>query len=52
MHVFNGQEVKMDPLKLESMSKWPIPTKTKQVQAVLGFANYYRQFLVNYSTKA
>ena len=51
-HVINGQEVKMDPSKLETMSKWPIPTKKKEVQAFFGFANYYRQFIVNYSTKA
>ena len=52
VHVINGQEVKMDPLKLETMSQWPIPTKKKEVQAFLGFANYYRRFIVNYSAKA
>ena len=51
-HVINGQEVKMDPSKLETMSKWPIPPKKKEVQAFLGFANYYRRFIVNYSAKA
>ena len=52
VHVINGQEVKMDPSKLETMSKWAIPTKKKEVQAFLGFVNYYRQFIVNYSAKA
>ena len=52
VHVINGQEVKMDPSKLESMSKWPIPTKKKEVQAFLGSANYYCRFIVNYSAKA
>ena len=42
VHISYGQEVKMDPLKLETMSKWPIPTKDKAVQALLGFTNYYR----------
>ena len=51
-HVINGQEVKMDPSKLKTMSKWAIPTKRKEVQAFLGFANYYRQFIFNYSAKA
>ena len=41
----------MDPSKLESMSKWPIPTKKKEVQAFLVFANYYCGFIVNYSAK-
>ena len=31
VHVIHGQEVKMDPSKLDSMSKWPIPTKKKEV---------------------
>ena len=51
-NVINSQEVKMDPSKLEIMSKWLIPTKKKEVQAFLGFANYYRRFIVNYSAKA
>ena len=51
MYVINGQEVKIDLCKLETMSKWPIPTKTKEVQAFLGFANYYHQFIVNYRAK-
>ena len=50
--LINGQKVKMDPSKLETMSKWPIPTKKKEVQAFLGFANYYHRFIINYSTKA
>ena len=51
-HIINGQEVKMDLSKLETMSKWPILIKKKEVQAFLGFANYYGQFIVYYSTKA
>ena len=52
VHVINSQEVKIDPSKLETMFKWPILTKKKEVQAFLGFANYYRRFIVNYSPKA
>ena len=51
-HVINSEEVKMDPSKLETMSKWPIPTKKKKVQAFLGFANYYCRFIINYSITA
>jgi len=51
-HIINGQQVQMDPTKLEAMSKWPTPTKKKEVQAFLGFANYYRRFIANYSGKA
>jgi len=42
----------MDLAKLEVMAKWPVPTKKKEVRAFLGFANYYRRFIVNYSSKA
>ena len=50
--VINGQEVKMDPSKLKTMSKWPTSTKKKEVQSFLAFANYYCRFIVNYSAKA
>ena len=42
----------MDPSKLENMSKWPIPTKKQEVQVFLGFANYYRRLIINFSAKA
>ena len=51
-HVINVQEVKMDLSKLETMCKGPIPTKQKEVQAFVGFANYCHRFIVNYSAKA
>ena len=52
LHVINGQEVKIDPSKLKTMSKWPIPTKKKKVQAFLGFTNYYRRYIISYRAKA
>ena len=51
-HVINGQDVKIDHSKLETMSTWPIPTKKKEVQAFLGIPNNYHRFFVNYSAKA
>jgi len=50
-HIINGQQVQIDPAKLEVMAKWPVAIKKNKVQAFLGFANYYRQFIVNYSSK-
>ena len=41
VHVINGQEVKIDSPKLETMSKWPIHTKKKEVQVFSCFTNYY-----------
>ena len=51
-HIVNGSQVQMDPAKLETIFKWPVPTKKKEVQAFSGFANYYRRFMENYSAKA
>ena len=51
LYIINSQEVKMDPSTLKTMSKWPIPTKKEEVQAFLGFANYYCQFIVNCTAK-
>ena len=42
----------MDPANLKTMSKWRVPTKKKGVLAFLGFTNYYRRFIENYSAKA
>ena len=52
VHVINGQDVKMDPSKLESIFKWPISTKNMKFQAFLGCTNYNYRFIVNYSAKA
>ena len=39
----------MDPTKLSGIA---IPTKVKDIRYFLGFANYYRQFIGNYSNIA
>ena len=41
----------MQPAKVNAIQEWKPPTKKKEVQAFLGFANYYRQFIQNYSAK-
>ena len=49
--VINGIEIKMQAEKVNVIQDWPTPTKKKQVQAFLGFANYYCWFIKNYSAK-
>ena len=39
----------MDPAKVQTVLDWPEPRKVKDVQAFLGFANFYRQFIHDYS---
>ena len=46
--VGNGQ-VKMDPVKVKGLTEWPIPTKVKELRSFLGFGNYYKDFIPNYS---
>ena len=45
-------EVAMDPTKLSGIAEWPIPAKVKDVQSFLGFTNYYRRFIGDYSNIA
>lgn len=46
--VGNGQ-VKMDPVKVRGLTDWPQPTKVKELRSFLGFGNYYKDFIPNYS---
>ena len=39
----------MSPEKVKSIQDWPKPQKIKDVQSFLGFANFYRHFIDNYS---
>ena len=43
-------QLAMDPVKLDGTATWPTPTKVKDVQSFLGFANFYHQFIPDYST--
>jgi len=42
-------KIMMDPVKLAGISKWPEPKTVKQVRSFLGFANFYRKFIGNYT---
>ncbi len=40
----------MDEGKVEAIKTWPQPTTIKELQRFLGFSNFYRRFIQNYST--
>ena len=42
--------IKMNQKKIEEILNWQSPASTKHVQQFLGFANFYRRFILNYST--
>ena len=44
--------ISMDPGKLNGIRDWPAPTTVKQVRGFLGFGNFYRQFIWNFSELA
>ena len=39
----------MDPAKLSAIEAWPPPKTVKAVRALLGFCNFYRKFIPNFS---
>jgi len=42
-------KVQMDEEKLSGVLEWPVLTKVKQVQAFLGFVNFYCRFIENFA---
>lgn len=46
--VSNGQ-VTMDPIKVEGILEWPTPKSVKETQSFLGFCNFYRRFIKDFS---
>ncbi|QRW23803.1 Retrotransposable element Tf2 protein [Rhizoctonia solani] len=42
----------LDKLKIQAVQEWPTPTRIKEVQSFLGFANFLRCFVANFSHMA
>jgi Reverse transcriptase (RNA-dependent DNA polymerase) len=45
-------KVEMDPVKVAGVMDWPVPKNRKEVQAFLGFANFYWWFIEGFSHHA
>jgi len=45
-------QVKMEQEKIKAVKEWKTPTKIKDVESFLGFANFYRRFIHNFSYTA
>ena len=42
----------MEPKCIESIKNWPEPQSIREIQAFIGFANFYRWFIWNFSAIA
>jgi len=50
--VISENEVSMDPVKVAGVREWPTPENKTDVQAFLGFVNFYRRFIWDFFAKA
>ena len=48
-YILSPMGLSMDPAKVQTIQDWPEPRKVKDVQSFLGFANFYRRFIHEYS---
>ncbi|KAJ9511728.1 hypothetical protein QJQ45_022583 [Haematococcus lacustris] len=44
-HIVGRQGIAVDPAKVQVIKEWPVPTSLKELQAFLGLANFFRQFI-------
>ena len=47
--IISEGHTEMDPVKVAGIMDWTTPTKVKEVQAFLGFCNFYRRFVKDFS---
>ncbi|MBW0569839.1 hypothetical protein O181_109554, partial [Austropuccinia psidii MF-1] len=50
-YAVSSEGLKMDKAKVKQILNWPPPRNLKALQSFLGFANFYRHFIKNYSKK-
>ncbi|KAG1925598.1 hypothetical protein F2P79_025429 [Pimephales promelas] len=51
-YVISQDGVAMDEKKVRGVVDWPIPQTVKELQRFLGFANFYRRFIRNFTQQA
>jgi len=49
-HVVSSDGVHVDPKKIESIDKWPLPKSATEVRSFLGLGNYFKRFIQGYSS--
>ena len=48
-YVISSEGISMDPSKVKTVVEWQTPRSLRDVQCFLGFANFYRKFIQDYS---
>jgi hypothetical protein len=48
-YIINANGVEMSTRKVEAVRSWETPKNLRDVQRFLGFANFYRRFIKNFS---
>ena len=48
-YIISFDGISMDPAKVSAITSWPSPQSVHDVQVFIGFANFYRRFIENYS---
>ncbi len=51
-YIISSEGMCMDPDKVKAVMDWPSPDSRKALQRFLGFANFYRRFIRNFSQLA
>ena len=47
--VIREGEICMDPAKVEAVRNWPVPKTLRDIRGFIGFANFYRRFIKDFS---
>ena len=47
--VLSEGHVEMDPIKIAGIQDWPTPKNVTKVQSFVGFVNFYRRFIPDFS---
>jgi hypothetical protein len=50
--IISENHVEMDPVRVAGVAEWPEPTNKREVQSFLGFVNFYRWFIKDFSYHA
>ena len=45
-------QIQMEQEKIKAVKEWKTPTKVKNMESFLGFANFYQRFIQNFSYTA